>query len=242
MLVNIGLKSDKTASDETVLVAIGDVHGRADLLKRLLKRLNRKLGDRPHRTIFLGDYVDRGKDSRGVLDLLIEYREQHPQSVFLRGNHEQVMLDFLENPVAAEVWLDWGGEETLESYGVDVPYPADPEELSRALAEAMPQSHHEFLNSLPLRHEEGRYLFVHAGVNPERALDDQKERDMLWIRESFLTAPGESFGDRVIVHGHTPVDEAENLPWRINMDSGAVWTGRLSAVLLQGDNRDFVTS
>ena len=238
---------------EPVLVAIGDVHGRADLLRALLSRLEDELSGRPYRLILLGDYVDRGADSRGVIDALLALKRARPDTVFLKGNHEQALLDFLGAPEEGEAWVQWGGAETLESYGVAPTEPAPPgaddlrlerpaETLAGEFAEALPDEHFAFLMNLPLTHREGRYLFVHAGLNPERSLEDQRERDLLWIREAFHKGGKGVFGDLVVVHGHTPVGKPENKSWRVNVDTGAVWSGTLTALVLEGDKRRFVTT
>ncbi|MEM9234283.1 MAG: metallophosphoesterase family protein [Pseudomonadota bacterium] len=234
--------STKPETETPQIVAVGDIHGRADLLERLLRRLEKKIAGRPHQTVFLGDYVDRGAESREVLNMLLGYQDRFPDTVFLKGNHEQVMLDFLAAPDENAEWLDWGGAETLTSYGVKVGGAPDLMALRDAFAEALPDSHFQFLMSLPSLYEVGAYVFVHAGVDPHRSVDEQSERDLLWIRGSFLEAGEEHFDGRIIVHGHTPVKKAENLPWRINVDTGAFWSSRLTAVMLDGEERRFVTT
>lgn len=231
-------------SDEgPVIAAIGDIHGRADLLNKLLKRLDKKLEGRVRQTVFLGDYVDRGKESRDVLNMLLAYQDRYPETVFLKGNHEQAMLDFLADPHENVPWLEWGGEETLASYGVDTGLPRDLEVMQAQLAELLPESHFQFLMNLSLRWEAGPYVFVHAGLDPERAIEDQDETDLLWIREPFLDKGEGAFPGKVVVHGHTPSKKLENLSWRINVDTGAYWTGKLTAVLLDTEgNRIFVSS
>ena len=241
------------AQPEPVLVAIGDVHGRADLLRALLAEIDERLAGKPYRLILLGDYVDRGPDSRGVIDALLRLKRARPDTVFLKGNHEQAMLDFLGAPEEGEAWVQWGGAETLESYGVRATEPAPPgaadpaierpaETLAEEFAVALPDEHFAFLMNLDLTHRQGRYLFVHAGLNPERALEDQRERDLLWIREAFSRGGKGVFGDLVVVHGHTPVSKPENKSWRVNVDTGAVWSGKLSALVLEGDKRRFLST
>ncbi|WP_156032586.1 metallophosphoesterase family protein [Parvularcula oceani] len=228
--------------DDAVLAAIGDVHGCADLLRRLIERVEERFAGRRLRFVLLGDYVDRGPDSRGVLDALLALRARRPDSVFLKGNHEQAMLDFLGAGEAAAAWLHWGGEETLASYGVSAAPPLEPAELQMRLAEALPDVHFALLMDLPLFHREGRYLFVHAGLNPERPLEEQEERDLLWIRDAFYRKGKNRFGDLVVVHGHTPVPTPEDLSWRVNVDTGAVWSSRLSALCLDGEERIFLST
>lgn len=223
-------------------VAIGDVHGRADLLGRLLRRIDKKMGKAPYRAVFLGDYVDRGGESREVLNMLLGFQDRYPDTVFLKGNHEQAMLDFLAAPEESAEWLEWGGAETLMSYGIQTGAAPDLESLRMEFAEALPDSHFKFLMSLRTMYEAGPYVFAHAGIDPYRPIHEQVERDLLWIRDPFLGAKEGAFGDRIIVHGHTPVRRAENLPWRINVDTGAVWSSRLTAVIIDGEQRRFVNT
>ncbi|WP_370339515.1 metallophosphoesterase family protein [Parvularcula marina] len=228
--------------ESPLLVAIGDIHGRADLLAKLLRRLEKKLRDEPYRLVFLGDYVDRGAESREVLNMLLGLQDRYPDTVFLRGNHEQAMLDFLAAPEDTAEWLEWGGAETLMSYGIKARAAEDLVSLQEEFANVLPDSHFKFLMSLPLYEEIGPYLFVHAGIDPHRPIEEQSERDFLWIREPFLQAEEHHFSGPVIVHGHTPVKKAENLPWRINLDTGAFWSSRLTAAILDGEKRRFVTT
>lgn len=233
---NAALKTDFAET----LVAIGDIHGRADLLQKLLEKVERRLEGQSYRTVFLGDYVDRGRDSAAVIDCLLAYQETHPDTVFLKGNHEEAMLDFLGAGEDAAAWLGWGGEQTLRSYGIDLEEPVDFDALQIAFAEALPEPHFRFLMDLKRYHAEGAYVFVHAGLDPTRPLEAQRDRDLFWIREPFFNAAEEAFEGRIIVHGHTPVKRPDNLDWRINIDTGAVWSSRLTAVVLKGDRRSFI--
>jgi serine/threonine protein phosphatase 1 len=220
--------------------AIGDIHGRADLLDALIGEITADIGKLSDaQLIFLGDYVDRGEDSRGVIDRLIELRKSKSETVFLKGNHEASMLDFLEEPEDLPHWLDWGGLETLESYGVDTALPN--ELLARELRKNMPDEHLKFLRSLTLNHREGDYLFVHAGIRPGASLEEQTEEDMLWIRSRFHNASSAERPDFVVVHGHTPVDQPCDEGWRINVDTGACYGGSLTAVILEGTDRWFLS-
>ncbi|ADM09609.1 hypothetical protein PB2503_07769 [Parvularcula bermudensis HTCC2503] len=225
-----------------ILVAIGDIHGRLDLLDRLLPKISEHLDGRAARLVFLGDYIDRGPDSAGVLDRLIGVRESFSDCVFLKGNHEEALLDFLAAPEEMASWLGWGGDATLLSYGLDTDEFEDIKALRDAFAAALPDDHFRFLLDLELFHRAAPYQFVHAGLNPDLPFDRQIERDLLWIRDRFFNANPKSFGDWVIVHGHTPVDAPDNLSWRINVDTGAVWSSQLTAVVLDGEDRRFLTS
>lgn len=224
------------------LVGIGDIHGRADLLNKLLVRLEKYFAGRPHQTVFLGDYVDRGRDSAEVLNMLLAYQDRYPHTVFLKGNHEQAMLDFLAAPDESAVWLEWGGEETLASYNVMARPGMTLDDIQMAFAEALPDSHFHFLMNLHNMYEVGPYVFVHAGIDPHRPLTDQSETDLLWIREAFLDAEPSLFQGRTIIHGHTPVKTPDNFSWRINVDTGAFWSSKLTAVVLEQGERHFIST
>jgi serine/threonine protein phosphatase 1 len=228
-----------SAPPGTRLYAVGDIHGREDLLRRL-RALIRDDADRrqaPHNVIvYLGDYVDRGEASREVIDLLVNEPLPGFESVHLKGNHEDVMLRFLDDITVAPGWLSFGGMETLASYGVVPPPPyADPAEFleaQRGLSERLPRAHLEFLRGLALTHEEGDYLFVHAGLRPGVALAAQRDEDLLWIRDEFLFSDA-SFGP-IVVHGHTIAAEPVVRRNRIGIDTGAYATGRLTALVAEG--------
>lgn len=215
--------------------AVGDIHGRSDLLRHALDRLARerdKLGaDKEPLLVFLGDYVDRGPDSPGVIDLLIERAGEGFETHFLKGNHEAAMLAFMEDPLLHRGWLTHGGLETMVSYGVR-PLPsiaaADGAIIAAAekLKELVPSSHLEFLNGLEKYVVAGDYLFVHAGVDCGRPLDSQTEEDLFWARKKFISDKRRY--SHFIVHGHTPVDAPYGDERRICIDTGAYATGRLS--------------
>lgn len=225
------------------IYAIGDIHGCAGLLDELLGKIAKDAGGLANaRLIFLGDYVDRGPDSKGVLDRLIDLKAAAPATVFLKGNHEAVMLDFLADPNQMLYWLDWGGEETLLSYGLRGVLQRSPEDLGEELAEKMPGGHLDFLHSLILTHIEGDYLFVHAGLRPGIALEGQQEEDLLWIRKPFHNAAPEERPSHVVVHGHQPVGRPVDAGWRIDVDTGACWSGALTAVVLEGEKRRFIST
>ncbi len=235
--------SGASAPEGKRLYAVGDIHGCATLLDDLVEIIVEDAeGLENASVVFLGDYIDRGPDSKGVIDRLIAFGKAHPATVFLKGNHEAIMLDFLHDPNEMLHWLDWGGEETLESYGLENILGRDGEDLAEELAQKMPGAHHKFLDSLALTHIEGDYLFVHAGVRPGVALEDQQEDDLLWIRGRFHKAKADERPPYTVVHGHQPLKSALDAGWRIDVDTGACWSGRLTAVVLEGDKRRFVST
>ncbi|HXI86109.1 MAG TPA: metallophosphoesterase family protein [Parvularculaceae bacterium] len=244
MLKNLfGDKAPARTPGGARLCAIGDIHGCADLLDRLIGAIaDDEAGSGPMRLIFLGDYVDRGPDSRGVVERLIAIQAERPDAIFLKGNHEAAMLDFLEAPEESAHWLGWGGEETLTSYGVKAPAAREPEKVAKDFRHALPAAHLRFLRALELTRVFGDYLFVHAGVRPGVALDDQKESDLLWIRGEFQNAPPGSRPDKVVVHGHQPLKRPLDAGWRIDVDTGACFTGRLTGVVLEGAERRFIST
>lgn len=218
------------------IYAIGDIHGRLDLLDRMIGLVNADLADAdPDECLIvtLGDYVDRGENSRGVVERLIANPFVAPLRS-LKGNHEDILLTFLAAPETGQAWRQQGGLETMHSYGVplnEVRRGRGFAEAAAALAASMPPSHLAFLNALPTGLMTRHHFFCHAGVRPGVALERQGEPDLLWIRGEFLNS-GADFG-RVVVHGHTPVMEAEIRPNRINVDTGAFMTGRLSCAVLE---------
>ncbi|MGJ5206453.1 metallophosphoesterase family protein [Bradyrhizobium sp. HKCCYLR20261] len=225
--------------DGLTLYAIGDIHGCAGLLADAFALIDEDIARcRPARAIhvFLGDYIDRGPDSRRTLDLLIARAGRHP-SAFVRGNHEAILSDVLHRDDLVADWLRLGGSTTLMSYDVLVPRTnVDAGSLRRSLAQALPRAHGEFLAALRPSFTCGDFFFVHAGVRPGVALSQQSEDDMMWIREPFLSS-AEDFG-KVVVHGHTPVREPDIRDHRINIDVGAYATGRLAVLIIRGHEID----
>lgn len=223
--------------------AVGDIHGRADLLSELLTRIDDDLVARPTTKaveVFLGDYIDRGPHSRRVIELLIA-RQQARDLMLLKGNHEDCALRFLSDPTELLGWKNVGGLNTVLSYGVSAPRRDDPQtqrELANAFAHSMPESHHRFLQGLALSFTCGDFFFAHAGVRPGIPLHAQSEQDLLWIREDFLLHE-EDFG-KVVVHGHTPARAPDVRPNRINIDTGAYATGRLTCLVLEGEQMSFL--
>jgi serine/threonine protein phosphatase 1 len=223
---------------ELRIYAIGDIHGRLDLLNELLARISADIALRPAVRplyVFLGDYIDRGSASRETIDRLIEHGKTH-ESVFLKGNHELIAIKCLSDRGLFDQWLRLGGLETLVSYGVPAETLANGKqiaELQSAFHGALPQAHFRFFRDLKNSFECGDFFFAHAGVKPNVELSRQKENDLLWIRGEFLTSK-DDFG-KIIVHGHTPTREIEVAPNRINIDTGAFATGLLSCLVIDGE-------
>lgn len=226
------------------IYAVGDVHGRADLLDALARRIEAELPFAPDNvlTIFLGDYIDRGLQSSTVVEWLSRGAFPTPFHA-LCGNHEEVLMRFLEDDSILENWRRFGGLETLHSYGVDVSSAMRGkgyEEARRALLARLPDHHREFFAQTRLTASYGDYFFCHAGVRPGLPLDRQKADDLLWIRDEFLNYRGA--WEKMIVHGHTPVSEPDIRPNRINIDTGAFATSILTALALEGDTRRILSS
>jgi serine/threonine protein phosphatase 1 len=220
---------------------VGDVHGCLDRLVSLHWQIAQDLAAHPVRDsvlVHLGDYVDRGPDSAGVLWLLGgTLAAPVTRRVDLRGNHELLMLDALQgNLAAAGLWLDNGGETTLQSYGVRETMAVRPDDwLGR-----VPATHMSYIAGLDMMHREGNYLFVHAGIRPGVPIRAQKPEDLLWIREPFLSDRGQR--DVVVVHGHTPRPEVEVFENRIGIDTGAVMGGALTCLVLEDDQMRFLSA
>jgi serine/threonine protein phosphatase 1 len=225
--------------------AVGDIHGRADLASRMQELIRVHAARAPPASVtvvWLGDYVDRGPSSREVIDLLIGFTASEHRSVFLMGNHEEALLRFLVDSRDGLQWFRLGGLETLASYGVDVEvrFGLDPEQIRSAFLTALPDAHREFFLTLELSRSIGDFFFCHAGVRPGTALDAQAPHDLIWIREEFLNWR-EDFG-MMVVHGHTPVAEPELRPNRVNVDTGAFATGRLTCAVIEGSTITFVST
>ena len=223
------------------IYAIGDIHGRLDLLNELLTLINSDIAPRPMVKpiyVFLGDYIDRGPSSRATIDRLIEHGRTN-QSIFLKGNHESIALKCLTDRNLFEQWLRLGGLETLISYGLASPASGKQiVELQSAFHQALPRAHFRFFSDLQNSFTCGDFFFVHAGVKPSVELSHQKESDLLWIRDEFLSS-SRDFG-KIVVHGHTPVSELEVGLNRINIDTGAFATGRLTCLVLEGESSSII--
>jgi serine/threonine protein phosphatase 1 len=218
------------------IYAIGDIHGRIDLLNKLLARIDADIALRPTEQplfVFLGDYIDRGPSSRETIDRLIEHGAAK-KSVFLKGNHELIAVKCLSDRSLFDQWLRLGGLETLMSYGVTAEIMTNGKqivELQAAFHGALPPSHFRFFRDLQNSFDSGDFFFAHAGVRPNVRLSLQKESDLLWIREEFLLSK-EDFG-KIVVHGHTPTLDVEVGTNRINIDTGAYATGRLTCLVIE---------
>jgi serine/threonine protein phosphatase 1 len=225
------------------IYAVGDIHGRFDLLNKLLARIDTDIALRPRVRpfyVFLGDYIDRGSWSRETIDRLIEHGKTH-ESVFLKGNHELIAIKCLTDPNLFDQWMRLGGLETLRSYGAAPGTLANGKqivELQAAFHSALPQAHLRFLRGLQISFACGDFFFAHAGVRPKVDLSRQKERDLLWIRGEFLSS-NDDFG-KIIVHGHTPTSEIEVGPNRINIDTGAFATGRLTCLVIENESLSMI--
>jgi serine/threonine protein phosphatase 1 len=238
--------------DGTRVYAVGDIHGRADLLSTLRKKIardakkgTRKAGIKHKVVVYLGDYVDRGPDSFGVIEMLLEEPLPGIEEIFLKGNHEDYMTKFLAGDGDGLGWLFNGAETTIASYGIDPGswMDFDPERLRTLRAElfdAIPEGHRAFLKDLTLHHREGDYLFVHAGIRPERPLDAQDDEDLMWIREDFLESTADH--EARVVHGHTISWTPEILPNRIGIDTGAFVSGVLTALVVEGAETRIITA
>lgn len=223
---------------------IGDIHGRLDLLETLLAMVEDDFRSRPKRKtsiVFLGDLIDRGPSSAGVIEHLRNYRPGFAKPLFLMGNHEEVLLRVAAGEAdLIPSWLRFGGIETLASYGLDaakltgVP---DTEAVAR-VKEVIPQSHLRFLSGLADTVSFGDYLFVHAGIRPGVEISEQSKTDLRWIREPFLEDRSER--GFVVVHGHTISQRIEITPNRIGIDTGAFYTGKLTALAVEGVRRWFL--
>jgi serine/threonine protein phosphatase 1 len=208
------------------LYAIGDIHGSLHDVRSLVTKCEHDADGRPMRFVFIGDYIDRGPDSRGVVDYVMNLQSRlAANAICLRGNHEQLALLAIDNDSNARNWILNGGDATLQSYGI-------------SHARQLPAEHIAWFHSLRLAFDDGLRLFVHAGINPARPLDNQDEQDLLWIRQPFLSDE-RNYG-RLVVHGHTPIwtgvpDLRGN---RLNIDTGAAFGGPLTASVFVSEQRN----
>ena len=232
--------------DGWCLYVVGDIHGEAALLRQLLASIEHHVSQQrgvAAALAYVGDYIDRGPASAEVLDIVCVKPGWAAKVISLRGNHEEMLQRFLIDPAFGNDWRHYGGLETLASFGVDVRQVQLGRDLSQArdeLLERIPQRHRQFLNNLGSSAAMGDYFLCHAGVRPGVRLADQRDEDLLWIREPFLTSTAD-FG-KIIIHGHSPVEQPEMTPNRINVDTGAYLTGRLTCAVLQGSAVEFLST
>ena len=226
----------------TRVYAIGDIHGQLDLLIQLRQMISDDAEtDRRERNVivYLGDFIDRGPESRGVVELLLNDPLAGFEEIHLKGNHEDFMLQFLDNPAVGEPWYLNGGDTTLASYGVERTAMMDGSPRFIAICDRLrrklPIEHVAFLRSLALYHVEGDYLFVHAGIRPGRPIEKQEAQDLMWIREDFLASNADH--GCCVVHGHSISPEPVVRRNRIGIDTGAFYTGRLTSLVLDGAER-----
>jgi serine/threonine protein phosphatase 1 len=229
-----------------VIYAIGDVHGCLDQLLALEETIVADGRSLPGRKliIMLGDYVDRGPASAQVIDHLIASPPAGFERICLTGNHDMLMLDYLEGRAGLGEWLQMGGGPTLRSYGIDRERLAQiygsARQIDEMIRRAIPNAHAAFLRSLPILVDAKRFVFVHAGIRPELPLDQQSDDDLVLIRSDFYERA--HLLKRYVVHGHTPVSEAKLEGRRINVDTGACFSGRLTAVRIWGNKGTYLTT
>lgn len=237
--MNVSLGQSSTP-DNTRIYAIGDVHGHITLLEGMLEKIKTDLKSNPVelcKIIFLGDYIDRGPDSAGCVEFLINLMSNNPDVLCLKGNHEDKLEEFLTDPVAvADSFFTYGGADCANSYGVDMSnYRGTYDDIlkrHKELKAKIPTHHKQFFSRLSMTETFGDYMFVHAGVRPGIALDQQADDVLMWIRYEFIEHVG--LYDKVIVHGHTPTYPMDVQPNRINVDTHAYHTNILSCVVLEG--------
>ena len=227
------------------IYAIGDVHGDLEQLHEAHRRIAADAGARAtadYTLVYVGDLVDRRPDSKGVLDFVIDGIGRGEPWVTLKGNHDRLFQWFLEDAERKDpilrpdyTWLHprMGGRDTLRSYGVEVPEDYDLKALQAEALGKVPQAHRNFLEKMPISFEAGDYFFTHAGIRPDIPLERQIEDDLIWIRGDFLEFEGPH--PKIIVHGHSPVDDVTHYGNRINIDTGAAWGHKLSTVAIEGD-------
>jgi serine/threonine protein phosphatase 1 len=234
--------------DGVRVYAVGDIHGRVDLLDRLHTIILEDAADSrsgvENIVVYLGDYLDRGLYSKELIDFFLDEPLAGFEAIYLRGNHDQYFLDFLVDPDKGASWLRFGGDATVYSYGVRIPDKVAPEMrmvyIRDRLLEVVPRRHLAFLGDLEMARMIGDYLFVHAGINPDRPLSKQTPEDLLWIREAFLESDRD-FG-KVVVHGHSVTSVPEVRENRIGIDTGACYSNNLTCLVLEGTGKRFLST
>ena len=235
------------------IFAIGDIHGCLKQLTSLLDKIFNHFSFNKKNDLFvyLGDYIDRGPNSKNVIHHILKLQKEKVKSIVLMGNHEQIMIDFIFNKINnLRYWLNLGTDQTFKSYKIEVAefikdgFGDDKiERLRNVLLNELSIEHIHFLKNLRLSYSIGKYLFVHAGINPAKTLKDQDKMDFLWSRSDQFFDKNFKF-EKIIVHGHTPENEVINFPYRINIDIGCFFSGKLSCVCLNNKNkkREFIYS
>ena len=238
-------------NDFSQIFVVGDIHG----CHILLKQIHKKILDKSNNTsdnkllIYLGDYIDRGSKIKETIQALLDFQPNNFQQIFLLGNHEQMMLDFINNvPDSLYLWILNGGDETLNSYGIKETafyknQTKNNEMIRNELVNNIPKDHLQFFNNLSLFHQWGEYFFVHAGIDPEIPLEKQDKNTLIWQRRRKFLANTKMF-EKIIVHGHTPQPKVENLENRINLDTGAFYTEILSCLIIDAKSgmRQFINT
>jgi serine/threonine protein phosphatase 1 len=243
-------QSGARVPDGVRVYCVGDIHGRADLLTALHRGIKADAAQsgadaiQRNVVVYVGDYIDRGMQSREVIDHLLSDPLPDFEKIYLKGNHDDALLQFLRDAEFGPLWFSYGGDATVLSYGVRMS-PSKVgrerfEDMRKQLEANLPPAHLEFLQSLQMVWECGDYLFVHAGFKPGVAIQQQKPDDMLWIREEFLDSRYD-FG-RLVVHGHSVTDTPELKPNRIGIDTGAYASDTLTCLILEGDTRHFIST
>ena len=235
------------------IFSVGDIHG---CLKQLTSLHNKifnhfSFNKKNDLLVYLGDYIDRGPNSKDVINHILKLQKEKINSLFLMGNHEQIMIDFVFNKINnLRYWLNLGADQTFKSYKIEVAefikdgFGDDKiDRLRSVLLNELSNEHIHFLKNLKLSYSIGKYLFVHAGINPEKVLKDQDKMDFLWSRSDQFFDKNFKF-EQIIVHGHTPEKKIVNYPYRINIDTGCFFSGKLSCVNLNDfdGKRDFIYS
>ena len=235
------------------IFAIGDIHGSLTELTLLHKKIltHEKFDIKNDLLIHLGDYIDRGKNSKGVIDQIVKLKDEKIKTINLMGNHEEFMINFFSNKINnIKKWLNFGADQTFKSYGIEIVefikngFEDDIiDNLRNTLLEKMGNNHIDFFNNLEISFSTNKYLFVHAGIDPLKNLSDQTKKDYLWSRSNdFFHEDFKS--KRIIIHGHTPVENITNHPYRINVDTGCYFSGNLSCVCLSdtSESRNFLNT
>ena len=239
----------KKLSEYNQIFAVGDIHGCKDLLdnihQKIIKASKDKKGEKL--IIYIGDYIDRGTDIKGTIQTLIDFNPVNFKKIFLLGNHEQMLLEFIsENKNNPFEWIYNGGSETLESYGIDLSEHIDNDmdlkidiKIKKKFIQLLPSSHLNFFNQLVLNYTYDDYFFVHAGINPTIPIEMQEKETMIWTREEDFFKPTMKY-NKIIVHGHTPQEKIEKFPCRINIDTGSFYSGKLSCLKIENGKLSFL--